>query len=133
MKNFRHFINEIASQYDFPELLKVGPVTSPNGTIEFTAEAQARGQWAIIVKTVNITVKISPHELATGVISATVKLAYRHTSGGSNGYSEEFLLCFDRQREGSANQEEEYFGSSRINLFSRLQTAFHNQREKDKK
>lgn len=133
MKNFKHFITEIAGQYDFPELLKVEPTLSPNGTTEFTAEVQARGQWATIVKTVNVTVKISPHELAAGVLSATVKLAYLHTSGGSNGYSEEFLLCFDRQREGSANQEEEYFGSSRLNLFSRLQTAFHNQREKDKK
>ena len=131
MKNFTHFINELASQYDFPELLKAPPTELPNGNIEFLAEARTRGQWAIITTTVAIKVKISPHELAAGVLSATVSLAYSHTSGGSNGYSEEFLLCFEQQRECSG-REAEYLGSSRMTVFSRLQSAFHYWREKDK-
>jgi len=126
MKDLTQFIREIASAYDFPELLAAeGIVDGLNTTFE--AKATARGQWAIIVKTVAIRVVISSVEMARGILSASVILSYQHQGSGRNGCTEYYLLCFDHSYGGL--QEEEYQGSVRQNVFSRVQTRFGNVQE----
>ncbi len=136
MKHLTAFLAEIASTYDFPELLSaLGVRVAKNersgvrnvkddvlGT-EFTATAPARGQWAIGVQTVQIKVTIWDQEEAPEVLGATVTLSYEHTSSGRNGFSTYYLLHFERGFADEAEKPQRYTGCVRRDLFHQIDNA----------
>ena len=90
------FLAEIATRYQMPELAtaKFEPATRQRfieGTLTAVATVAPTGQMAALVRTLEVTVSVSPHYLP-GMFQGKVELSYGHFNGGSNGHDTDFII-----------------------------------------
>lgn len=90
----RSFAKDFASRFDMPELAKAAEGEWDGNIMKnriiCVADIQPNGQISALVSSLHVEVSFGQSK--EGLFYASVRLSYRHISGGSNGHSDDYRI-----------------------------------------
>ena len=99
----RDFAEDFALCFDMPEVKEASKldwtVHTKDNCIRCEAEVQPKGQISALVKSLHVSISFA--ESDNGLYYASVRLSYRHNSGGSNGHTDSYRVVTKKNLMGS--------------------------------